>query len=86
MAFPKIADVRAMSDDDIAQGILDAKKQLFDLRFKLATRQEIKSHEFKHTKHRLSQLLMIESERAKAAVQPDTQLDAQPDTQSDAEA
>lgn len=67
MAFPKIDEVRAMSDDAITQAILDAKKQLFDLRFKQATRQDIKSHEFKHTKHRLSQLLMVESERAKAA-------------------
>ncbi len=63
MPLPKIADVRAFTDEELETEILDVKKQLFDLRFQKATRQEIKSHEFKHARHRLAQLLTIERER-----------------------
>jgi len=53
MALPKIAEVRKMSDDDIADAILNAKKKLFELRLQQATRRLEKTHEFKHTRHRL---------------------------------
>jgi len=36
MALPKIAEVRKMSDDEIADAILDAKKKLFELRLQQA--------------------------------------------------
>jgi len=49
MALPKIAEVRKMSDDEIADAILDAKKKLFELRLQQATRRLEKTHEFKHT-------------------------------------
>ncbi|MDB9416572.1 50S ribosomal protein L29 [Microcystis aeruginosa] len=63
MALPKIAEVRKMSDEDIADAILDAKKKLFELRLQQATRRLEKTHEFKHTRHRLGQLLTVERER-----------------------
>jgi large subunit ribosomal protein L29 len=63
MALPKIAEVREMSDDEIADAILDAKKKLFELRLQMATRRLEKTHEFKHTRHRLGQLLTVERER-----------------------
>jgi large subunit ribosomal protein L29 len=67
MALPKISDIRGLSDDQIQEEIVTAKKQLFDLRFKKATRQLEKFHQFKHTRHRLAQLLTIEQERKSAA-------------------
>ena len=71
MALPKIAEVRKMSDDDIAAAILDAKKKLFELRLQQATRRLEKTHEFKHTRHRLGQLLTVERERQLAQSTPE---------------
>jgi large subunit ribosomal protein L29 len=63
MALPKIEDVRKLSDEEIVDGILAAKRKLFELRMQQATRRLEKTHEFKHTKHRLGQLLSVERER-----------------------
>ena len=72
MALPKISDVRNLSDAELAEAILKQKKYLFELRFKQATRQPVKPHEFRHAKHRLSQLMTVERER-----QLNSQLNAQ---------
>ncbi|NEQ95552.1 MAG: 50S ribosomal protein L29 [Cyanothece sp. SIO2G6] len=64
MALPKIADARALSDEELQEAIVSTKRVLFDLRFQKATRQLEKMHEFKHEKHRLAQLMTVESERA----------------------
>ncbi|MFB6274856.1 MAG: 50S ribosomal protein L29 [Halothece sp.] len=65
MPLPKIEDARALSDEELAQEIVSAKRELFDLRFKQGTRQEgqAKPHEFKHLRHRIAQLLTVERER-----------------------
>ncbi|MFN3927077.1 MAG: 50S ribosomal protein L29 [Pseudanabaenaceae cyanobacterium] len=63
MALPKISEARALSDSELAAAIVAQKKLLFTLRFKLATRQPVKPHEFRHAKHRLAQLLTVERER-----------------------
>ncbi|KFF41678.1 MAG: LSU ribosomal protein L29P [Candidatus Atelocyanobacterium thalassa isolate SIO64986] len=63
MSLPKIVEARSLSDQDLAKEILAAKKKLFELRFQQATRQLEKTHEFKHTRHRIAQLLTVEQER-----------------------
>ncbi len=63
MALPKISDIRALNDEEIAKEILAVKRQLFELRLQKATRRLEKTHEFTHVKHRLAQLLTVESER-----------------------
>lgn len=63
MALPKIAEVRAMSDQEITDAILAAKRKLFELRLQQATNRPVKTHEFKHTRHRIAQLLTVERER-----------------------
>jgi large subunit ribosomal protein L29 len=63
MALPKIADIRDLNDQEINNEIAATKKQLFQLRFQKATRQAVKPHQFKHTRHRLAQLMTIERER-----------------------
>lgn len=71
MAFPKAAEIRDLSDEALSEQILAVKRELFQLRFALATRQLEKPHEFRHKKHRLAQLLTVERERqlqAKASV------------------
>lgn len=63
MAFPKIADVRNLSDEEIAEQIMATKRKLFELRLQKATRRLEKPHEFKHNRHRLAQLMTVERER-----------------------
>ena len=63
MALPTIEEARKLNDEDLAAEILTVKRELFQLRFEQATRRLEKPHLFKHTKHRLSQLLTVERER-----------------------
>lgn len=70
MALPKISEARELSDEKLAQEIIATKKQLFQLRLQKATRQLDKPHQFRHARHRLSQLLTVEGERKRAATQP----------------
>jgi large subunit ribosomal protein L29 len=63
MPLSKVSEIRELSDEELQDQIVEAKKQLFDLRFQKATRQLEKHHQFKHTRHRLAQLLTVERER-----------------------
>jgi large subunit ribosomal protein L29 len=63
MALPKVQEVRQLSDEELAQEIINQKQQLFQLRFDKATRRLETTHQFKHTRHRLAQLLTVERER-----------------------
>lgn len=56
MSLPQFADIRSLSDTEISEAISETENQLFNLRFKKATRQNFKSHDVKHTKRRLAQL------------------------------
>ncbi len=69
MPLPKISEARELSDEKLAEEILAVKKQLFHLRLQKATRQLEKPHQFRHARHRLAQLLTVESERKRAANQ-----------------
>ncbi|RAM50709.1 50S ribosomal protein L29 [Mastigocladus laminosus UU774] len=69
MPLPKISEARELSDEKLAEEILAVKKQLFQLRLQKATRQLEKPHQFRHARHRLAQLLTVESERQRAASQ-----------------
>ena len=69
MALSKAADLRKLSDQEVADAILEAKRKLFDLRFQQATRRLEKTHEFKQTRRRIAQLLTIEHERQVKAAQ-----------------
>lgn len=63
MPLPKIDEVRDLTNQELEEQIVATKRQLFELRFQKGTRQLDKSHRFKHTRHRLAQLLTIERER-----------------------
>lgn len=64
MALSKASELRELSDEDITTEIAKIKRDLFDLRFKKATRQmETGFHEFRHTRRKLAQLMTIERER-----------------------
>lgn len=66
MPLPKIAEARELNDERLAEEIVAVKRQLFQLRLQKATRQLEKPHQFKHARHRLSQLLTVEGERKRA--------------------
>ncbi|KPQ35792.1 MAG: LSU ribosomal protein L29 RpmC [Phormidesmis priestleyi Ana] len=67
MALSKASELRALSDEEITAEIAKIKRDLFDLRFKKATRQmETGFHEFRHTRRKLAQLMTIENERKRA--------------------
>ena len=63
MSFPKINEILSIDTEQLDKEILSAKKELIDLRLQKATRQSFKPHSFRHTKHRLGQLLMVKRER-----------------------
>lgn len=67
MALPKIEEARSLDDAALAEAIVKVKRELFDLRFQQATGKLEKTHLFKHTRHRLAQLLTVERERQIAA-------------------
>lgn len=63
MALSKMRELRSLSPDEVETEIQTLKRQLFDLRFQKATRQAVKSHEFKHARHKLAQLKTLQQER-----------------------
>uniref|UniRef100_A0A7S0IYR4 Large ribosomal subunit protein uL29c n=1 Tax=Calcidiscus leptoporus TaxID=127549 RepID=A0A7S0IYR4_9EUKA len=63
MALPSIDDAKNLTEEEIAQEIFNAKKELFELRKGIKTRQQVKPHLFTHTKHRIAQLNTLLSQR-----------------------
>jgi len=59
MGIPKFTDIISLSNTEISQAIIETENELFNLRFKKATRQNFKPHEIKHAKRRLAQLKTI---------------------------
>ncbi len=85
MPLPKIEDARKMSDQELADAILAAKRELFELRLQQATRRLEKPHQFKHVKHRIGQMMTVLREREITAAQTAQEASAevnapQPDT------
>ena len=56
MGVPQFTDIISLSNTEISEAIIETENELFNLRFKKATRQSFKSHQLKHTKRRLAQL------------------------------
>lgn len=56
MGLTNFTEIVSLSTNEISEAIIEAEKQLFNLRLKQATRQSLKSHEIKTTKCRLAQL------------------------------
>jgi large subunit ribosomal protein L29 len=60
----KIADVRALSADQINDEVLKLKKEQFNLRFQRATGQLEKATRFREIRRTIARLLTIANERA----------------------
>nr|QWK41870.1 ribosomal protein L29 [Protohalopteris sp.] len=65
MSLPTIAEIKQLKVEDLENEILIIKKQLFKLRVYRGTKQTFKPHQFKHAKHRLSQLLTVQKNNKK---------------------
>ena len=63
MSLPQFIDILSLSNVEISKAIIETENKLFHLRFKKATRQNLKSHEIKHTKRQLAQLKTLLTER-----------------------
>jgi len=59
-------DVRNLSDSEMSDKIQNLRKELFDLRFKQATKQLAKTHRFKEVRTELAQLLTVSNERSRS--------------------
>jgi len=66
MSKTNTKEVRNLSDTEISEKIENLRKELFDLRFKQATRQQIKTHRFKYARIELAQLLTVSNERSRS--------------------
>ena len=47
MSLPQFTDILSLSNAQISEAIIETESKLFNLRFKKATRQNLKSHEIK---------------------------------------
>lgn len=65
MSLPTFTDIISLSNTEISEAIIETENQLFNLRFKKATRQNFKSHEIKNAKRRLAQLKTLLTSRLK---------------------
>ncbi len=63
MSLSNFADIISLSNDEISEAIIETENQLFNLRFKQATRQTFKSHEIKNARRRLAQLKTLLTSR-----------------------
>ncbi len=60
------AEVRKLTDAELAEQISEIRRELFDLRFQQATRQLSNTHRFKEARIKLAQLLTVQQERARS--------------------
>ena len=66
MSLPQFNDIKGLSNTEISDAIIKTEKELFNLKFKKATRQPFKSHEIKFAKRRLAQLKTVLTLRLEA--------------------
>lgn len=74
MGLTKFTEIMSLSNTEISEAIIETENQLFNLRFKKATRQSFKSNEIQVAKRRLAQLKTLLSLRLKNLEQQDENL------------
>ena len=61
-----IDEVRALSDTELENELTAARRNLYDLRFQLATRQLNDYTQIERTRKRIARILTVQTERKKA--------------------
>ncbi len=59
----KVDEVRALNDEELKKQLETARKELLDLRFRLATKQLVNDRELRRVKKEIARLLTIKNER-----------------------
>jgi len=59
----KVEEIRALSNDELAKQLEAARQELFNLRFRLATRQLVNHREIPNVKERIARFKTIMTER-----------------------
>jgi len=62
-----ISEIRALSEADLARALVDAKRELWKVRFDLATRQEKNYSRLPATRQEIARILTVMTERRHAA-------------------
>jgi large subunit ribosomal protein L29 len=62
-----INEIRGLSDLDLQSALIDAKQELWKIRFDLATRQEKNYSRLPATRKRIARILTVMTERQHAA-------------------
>ena len=62
-----INEIRGLSDVDLQSALVDAKQELWKIRFDLATRQEKNYSRLPDTRRRIARILTVMTERQHAA-------------------
>ena len=65
----KIDDLKAKTDDQLAEELTALKKEQFNLRFQAATNQLEKPSRVREVRRTIAQIKTLQSERARAAAQ-----------------
>ena len=71
MSLPQFTDILSLSNVEISEAIIETENKLFNLRFKKATQQNLKSNEIKYTKRQLAHLKTLLTLRLEETEQPD---------------
>jgi large subunit ribosomal protein L29 len=64
MSFKIMNEIKILTSKQLEEEIMMTKNQLFELRFKKATRQFIQAHFFTHLKYKLRLLLMFQNSKS----------------------
>ena len=66
--FTRPADVRAKTTDQLASGLLDLRREQFNLRFQRATGQQEGQGRIKQVRREIARVKTIQAEQARSAV------------------
>jgi large subunit ribosomal protein L29 len=67
MTMAKISDLKANTDDQLTQQLVDLKREQFNLRFQAATNQLEKPSRIREVRRTIAQIKTLQNERAQAA-------------------
>jgi large subunit ribosomal protein L29 len=67
-----IDEVRGLADDELEVELVAARRNLYDLRFQLATRQLTDYNQIEKTRKKIARILMVQTERRAAGVAGET--------------
>ena len=59
----RVDEIRVLGDQELAKQLEEARRELFNLRFRLATRQLVNHREIRRVKRKIARMMTIMRER-----------------------